>query len=171
MPELAFFSRILDDAPPAERYAHALEQIRAAESLGFDSAWVAQHHFNGAEGGLPAPLVFLAHAAAVTERIALGTGIITLGMEHPVRLVEDAAVLDALTGGRLELGFGSGGSPSSFPAFGLDFAERHSAFDQNLDAFLGALAGEPIGPGENRLYPPAPRLAERLWFATFSEPL
>ena len=170
MPELAFFTRLLDDAPPAKRYALALEQIQAAERLGFDSAWVAQHHFNGDEGGLPSPLVFLAHAAAATERITLGTGIITLGMEDPVRVVEDAAVLDALTDGRLQLGFGPGGTPSSFPAFGLDFADRHAAFDRNLDAFLGAIGGQPFA-GDNRLYPPALRLAERLWYATFSAPL
>ncbi len=61
---LGFFSRLLDDVPPGERYRLAAEQIRHAEAAGFDSAWVAQHHFDGTEGGLPAPLVFLAHVAA-----------------------------------------------------------------------------------------------------------
>ncbi|WP_416402888.1 LLM class flavin-dependent oxidoreductase [Arthrobacter sp. LFS091] len=78
---IGFFTRLLDDAGPAERYRLALEQIQAAESEGFDAAWVAQHHFNEAEGGLPAPLIFLAYAAARTSRIRLGTGIITLPLE------------------------------------------------------------------------------------------
>ena len=70
---LGFFTRLLDHATPKERYRLATEQIRHAERLGFDSAWIAQHHFHEHEGGLPSPLVFLAHAAAHTERIRLGT--------------------------------------------------------------------------------------------------
>ncbi|VTN08786.1 Alkanal monooxygenase alpha chain [Raoultella terrigena] len=111
---LGFFTRLLDDAAPKERYRLATEQIRHAERLGFDSAWIAQHHFHEHEGGLPSPLVFLAHAAAHTERIRLGTAIITLPMEDPLRVAEDAAVLDLLADGRLEVGFGSGGTPTSF---------------------------------------------------------
>ena len=88
------------------------EQIAHAEALGFDSAWVAQHHFHELEGGLPSPVVFLAHVAARTRRIRLGTGIVTLPMENAVRVAEDAIVLDLLSGGRLELGVGTGGEPS-----------------------------------------------------------
>lgn len=97
-PRLGFFTRLLEDAPAAQRYRFALEQIQAAEAHGFDSAWVAQHHFSATEGGLPSPLVFLAHAAAQTSRIRLGTAIITLPMENGVRVAEDAAVTDVLSG-------------------------------------------------------------------------
>ena len=79
---LGFFTRLLDEVSAAERYRFATEQILHAERFGFDSAWVAQHHFHEAEGGLPAPLVFLAQVAALTSRIRLGTGIITLPLEH-----------------------------------------------------------------------------------------
>ncbi len=65
-PTLAFFTRLLDDAPAGERYRLAIEQIRHAERFGVGRAWVAQHHFRAAEGGLPSPFVFLAHAAART---------------------------------------------------------------------------------------------------------
>lgn len=65
---IGFFTRLLDKAPAAERYRLATEQIRHAEVLGFESAWVAQHHFHEQEGGLPAPLVFLAHAGAHTQK-------------------------------------------------------------------------------------------------------
>ncbi|MFI6601745.1 putative FMN-dependent luciferase-like monooxygenase [Nonomuraea sp. NPDC050536] len=164
---LGFFTRLLDEVPPGERYRLALEQIKHAERAGFDTAWVAQHHFDGEEGGLPAPLVFLAHVAAVTERIRLCTGIITLPLEHPVRVAEDTAVLDLLSGGRLEVGVAGGGTPSAFAAFGHDPARRHEIYAEHLKILLDAWAGQDLGGG-NRLYPAAPRLADRVWEATFS---
>ena len=118
---IGFFTRLLDKAPAAERYRLATEQIRHAEALGFDSAWVAQHHFHEQEGGLPSPLLFLAHVGAGTRNFRVGTAIIPLPMENAIRVAEDAAVLDLLTGGRLELGLGSGGTPTSFEPFGLSF--------------------------------------------------
>ena len=80
---LAFFTRLLDAAPAAERYRLAAEQIAHAEAHGYDAAWVAQHHFHEHEGGLPSPFVFLAHTAARTRTIRLCTGIITLPLELP----------------------------------------------------------------------------------------
>ena len=108
---LGFFTRVLDVAGAAERYRLATEQIIHAERFGFDSAWVAQHHFHEDEGGLPGPLVFLAQVAAQTPRIRLGTAIVTLPLELPIRVAEDAAVLDLISGGRLEVGVGPGGQP------------------------------------------------------------
>src|SRR5262249_44353475 len=101
---LGMFTRLVDDVPPAELYARALELFTAAEELGYDTGWVAQHHAHR-DGGLPSPLVFLTAAAARTRRLGLGTGIITLPLEDPLRTAEDAAVLDTLSGGRLQLGF------------------------------------------------------------------
>lgn len=172
-PRLGFFTRLLEDAPAEQRYRFALEQIEAAERFGFATAWVAQHHFSATEGGLPSPLVFLSHAAARTSRIRLGTAIITLPMENGVRVAEDAAVVDALSGGRLEIGLGSGGNPKSFPAFGTTFDDRRTVFADNLAALRTLLGGEALiagdaQPGGYRLYPEAPGLPERLWQATFS---
>lgn len=164
---LAFFTRLLDAAPAAERYRLAAEQIAHAERFGYDAAWVAQHHFHEHEGGLPSPFVFLAHVAARTSRIRLGTGIITLPLELPVRVAEDAIVLDLISGGRLELGVGNGGNPSAFAGFGLDGEARGDLFVRNLRRLRGALAGEPV-PGGDRLYPAQPGLADRIWQATFS---
>lgn len=166
--KIGFFTRVLDDAPAAERYRLALAQITHAERAGFDSAWVAQHHFHEKEGGLPSPLVFLAHVAARTHRIRLGTAIITLPLEHPVRVSEDAAVADRLSDGRLELGFGSGGTPSSFPTFGTTFDERRDVYDRHLATVTEALRGDTILGADNRLYPSAGSLANRIWEATFS---
>ena len=165
---LGFFTRLLDDAAPKERYRLATEQICHAERLGFDSAWIAQHHFHEHEGGLPSPLVFLAHAAAHTERIRLGTAIITLPMEDPLRVAEDAAVLDLLADGRLEVGFGSGGTPTSFLPFGLTSERRGEVFAEHLHLIQSAWRGDSLAHPDNHLYPPAPQLAERIWIATFS---
>jgi putative FMN-dependent luciferase-like monooxygenase len=164
---LGFFTRLLDEATPAERYRLAAEQIRQAEKAGLDSAWIAQHHFHEREGGLPAPFAFLGFVAAQTSRIRLGTGIVTLPLENPVRVAEDAAVLDLMSNARFELGVGTGGNPSAFAAFGLDSAERNEIFARNLDIVRNALAGKPLTGGDI-LYPTRPQLCDRIWQATFS---
>ena len=164
---LGFFTRLLDQVDPAERYRLATAQIVHAERVGFDSAWIAQHHFHEAEGGLPGPLVFLAHVAAQTTRIRLGTGIVTLPLELPIRVAEDAAVLDLLCGGRLELGVGGGGNLTAFEAFGLDSADRGALLERHLGVLRDALVGRPL-PGGDRLYPTNPPLVDRMWQATFS---
>lgn len=168
MTHLGFFTRLLDEAPAAERYRLATEQVRHAEDAGFDTAWVAQHHFHGAEGGLPSPLVLLGHLAAVTSTIRLGTAVICLPMEDAVRTAEDAAVVDALSDGRLEVGIATGGNPTSFGAFGLDFADRHALSSDKLATLRAAFGGQPLRGTANVLYPAAPGLLDRLWQATFS---
>ncbi len=165
---LGFFTRLLDLADAGERYRLATEQIAHAERNLFDTAWVAQHHFVENEGGLPAPFVLLAHLAAHTKRIRLGTGIVTLPMENPVRVAEDASVFDLLSGGRLELGLGSGGTPSAFASFGLDSSKRGEIFGHHLELVRAAFRGDPLGNSRNRLYPAAPQLLDRIWQATFS---
>jgi len=165
---LGFFTRLLDEAPPAERYRFALEQLRTAERVGFDSAWVAQHHFHATEGGLPSPFVLLAQAAAQTSRIVLGTSIVTLPLEAPLRVAEDAAVLDLLSGGRFELGVGGGGTATSFLPFGHDPADRPAIFVRHLQQLVSALRGDVLTADGGALYPAAPHLLDTLWQATFS---
>lgn len=167
-PRLGFFTRLLDDAPPVVRYRNALAQIVRAEELGFDTAWVAQHHFHADEGGLPSPLVLLAQAASKTSRIHLATGIVTLPLEAPLRVAEDAAVLWLLADGRFELGIGSGGTATSFPPFGHDVADRPAIYAAHKETLLRALRGEVLTTDGGALYPPAPGLAGGLWEATFS---
>lgn len=170
---LGLFTRLLadtPDTPPAQVYRNATEQFIEAERLGFDVGWVAQHHFDAEEGGLPSPLVFLAGVAAQTSRIRLATGIITAALEDPIRVAEDAAVLDALSGGRLELGLGSGGSTDAFTVFGKDAATRAELYGDSVARLLAALAGEPLGGTGRRLHPDGSRLLDTIWQATFSPP-
>ncbi len=164
---LGFFTRLLDETDAAERYRLATAQIVQAEKSGFDSAWIAQHHFHEAEGGLPAPFVFLAHVAAATSRIRLGTGIVTLPLELPVRVAEDAAVLDLMSNKRLEVGIGPGGNLTAFTAFGRDAKDRHALMNGNLDLMRTAWSGGTL-PGGDKLYPNSPTLLQRIWQATFT---
>ncbi|WP_432541418.1 putative FMN-dependent luciferase-like monooxygenase [Kineococcus sp. SYSU DK002] len=167
-PRPGFFTRLLEAAPAPDRYRFALEQVQQAERHGFASAWVAQHHFGEHEGGLPSPFVLLAAAAERTTRIALGTGVVTLPIDDPVRAAEDAAVLDALSGGRVQLGVASGGTDSSFAPFAREAGRRRDLFDDHLAVFLDALRGNGIRGTGAHLYPAAGTLADRVWQGTFS---
>ena len=119
MTRIGFFTRLLDEAPPAERYRIATEQIVARRTarlrLGLGRAAPLPRR-----GGRAAVAVRVPRARRGVDqsRIRLGTGVVTLPLEDPVRVAEDAVVLDLLSGGRAELGLGSGSTPASFLAFG-----------------------------------------------------
>lgn len=155
-----------DDA--ADSYRIALDLFQTAEQLGFDSGWVAQHHFQNGSGRLPSTLAFLAAVAERTRRIRLGTAIIILPLEDPLRVAEDAAVVDTISGGRLELGLGTGGDPLTFAAFGRDLGSRRERYAESVQVIRDALAGQKINGTEAVLYPPAPTLTDRIWESTLS---
>jgi alkanesulfonate monooxygenase SsuD/methylene tetrahydromethanopterin reductase-like flavin-dependent oxidoreductase (luciferase family) len=165
---LGFLTRLEVGTDAADSYRFALEMFTAAEELGYDVGWIAQHHFLNGEGRLPSVFPFLAAAAQRTRRIQLGTGVVTLPLEDPLRVAEDAAFVDTISGGRLQLGLGTGGDPRTFSAFGLDVNARRERYAEGFQAIRDALAGRPINGTEAVLYPAAPGVAERLWEATFS---
>src|SRR5438552_2582370 len=158
---LGFLTHLHVGADAAASYRLALELFAAAEQLGYDSGWVAQHHFLNGSGRLPSTLTFLAAAAERTKRIRLGTAIVILPLEDPVRVAEDAAVVDTISGGRLQLGLGTGGDPLTFAAFGRDLEARRERYAQALDVLRETLVGGRINGTDARLYPPAPTLPER----------
>jgi alkanesulfonate monooxygenase SsuD/methylene tetrahydromethanopterin reductase-like flavin-dependent oxidoreductase (luciferase family) len=164
---LGFFTYLGGTRDPGSLFAETIELFVAAERLGFDSVWVAQHHFGPLVGALPSPLPFLAAVAARTRWIRLGTAVVILPLEHPVRLAEDAAVVDLLSGGRLELGLGSGTDPAAFTALGFDPERRRDLMGEGLGALLGALRGEPLPTG-HVVRPRAPGLERRVWQGVFS---
>ena len=168
MPRIGFFTRLLDEGTAAQRYRWALEQIQQAERAGFATAWVAQHHFDADEGGLPTPWPFLGAAAQATSRIRLGTAVVTLPHENPVRTAEDAAVLDILSEGRFEFGIAPGASPENLAALGYENTNARERFNQDLPVLRAALAGEPLGSTDKVMQPLSQGLGERIWQATFS---
>src|SRR5580658_7724574 len=165
---LGFLTHLHGAAEPRQLYRDYVELFVAAEELGFDSGWVAQHHFADSSGRLPSPFTFLAAVAERTTRIRLGTAVVTLPLEDPLRVAEDAAVLDALSGGRVELGVGSGTDPAVFEAFGKNVDRRREDNTAGVAALASAFAGQPLRGTGFRLQPPAPGLASRIWQAAFS---
>ncbi|MGE3908871.1 MAG: LLM class flavin-dependent oxidoreductase [Chloroflexota bacterium] len=165
---LGFLTRLEVGADAADSYKFGLDMFTLAEELGFDTGWVAQHHFLNGDGRLPSVFPFLAAAAQRTKHIHLGTGVVTLPMEDPLRVAEDAAFVDTISGGRLQLGIGTGGDPLSFSAFGKDVNARREEYARGFQLLKDALVGKPLNGTEARMYPTAPTLVDRIWEATFS---
>lgn len=126
-----------------EFYAELLEQAEAAEEWGFDSFWVAEHHFHE-YGAVPRPPILLAAAAQRTRRIRLGSGVVVLPFDHPLRVAEDYAMVDLLSGGRLNLGVGSGYLKHEYAGFGVDPEDKRARFDEALEVLLRAWTGERV---------------------------
>jgi probable F420-dependent oxidoreductase len=122
-------------------YRETLDLVRLAEALGFDSAWVSEHH-GSSDGYLPSLLPMLAAFAAVTERITLGTGIVLTPFHDPLRLAEDAAVVDQLSGGRLVLGLGIGWRGEEFRMFGVPVTERVQRTEETIEICRRAWTGQ-----------------------------
>lgn len=122
-------------------YDELLEQIELAEALGFDSFWVAEHHFHE-YGAIPRPPIWLAAAAQRTKRIKLGSAVVVLPFDNPLRVAEDYAMLDILSGGRLILGVGSGYLKHEFEGFRINPEEKRERFDESLEIILKAWNGE-----------------------------
>jgi alkanesulfonate monooxygenase SsuD/methylene tetrahydromethanopterin reductase-like flavin-dependent oxidoreductase (luciferase family) len=129
--------------PGGATYRDAVPLAVAAEEAGFDSFWVSEHH-GLPDGYLPSPLTLLAALAPATSRITLGTGVLLAPLHHPLRIAEDAAVVDVLSGGRLVLGLGLGYAEHEYAAFGVDPAERGSRLDALVRALRTAWTGEPV---------------------------
>jgi alkanesulfonate monooxygenase SsuD/methylene tetrahydromethanopterin reductase-like flavin-dependent oxidoreductase (luciferase family) len=160
---LGFLTHVRSEGDPRAAYRDALELVVAAEDLGFDVFWVAQHHLQAETGTLPSPFPFLAAAAERTRRIRLGTAVVALTFEHPLRVAEDAAVVDHLAEGRLELGLGSASEPEAFAAFGVDQAQARADATGKIALVQGALSGQPLTPNGTLLQPAPDGLADRLW--------
>lgn len=167
---LGFLLHLDSDRPPAQSYREAIELFAVAEQLGYDSGWVIQRHFRQGNEHVASPLVLLAAIAEHTDRIRLGTAVVVLPLEDPLRLAEDAATLDTLSGGRVELGVGSGPFPGAWEAFGRDLGQRHDLFDTAVQGLRAVLDGGVLNSHGERLHPPGTALRQRLWQATSSDP-
>ena len=124
--------------PAAAVYGQALEQMTYADELGFDSVWIAEHHFSN-YGYCPNPLTLAVKVAERTKRVRIGTAVLVLPFWHPLRLAEEVALADVLTEGRLEVGVARGYQKYEFDRWGLSIEDSRSLSDETLDVLLKAL--------------------------------
>jgi len=126
------------DPPYDIYYQQILEQIELAEELGWECFMFNEHHFLGYGGLVANPAVLLAAAAARTSRIRLGPCIAILPLRHPLQSAEDYAMVDAVSGGRLEFGIGSGNTPLDYQVFGISRQEGQERMEEALDIIIKA---------------------------------
>lgn len=158
-------------------FQQTIEQVRLAEALGFYSAWFTEQHFSDF-GICPDPLVLIAHLAAITKRIRLGTSVVVLSLHNPILIAERAAFVDHLSGGRLEFGIGKGHPRQDYTAFGMDASESEARFFEAHDFIKAAWSGEDFNfhgkffQVENiRSVPrPAQKPHPPIWVASFGNP-
>jgi alkanesulfonate monooxygenase SsuD/methylene tetrahydromethanopterin reductase-like flavin-dependent oxidoreductase (luciferase family) len=164
---------LFDGADPRPGHESTLEVIQLGEELGFDSAWVRHRHL---QFGISSPIAVLAAASQRTSRIELGTAVIPLGWENPLRLAEDLATVDILSGGRLNPGI-SVGPPMHFDkvkeALYPDTADKEDFSYRRVEKLLAFVRGEPATDFSgtegfevfsNRIEPHAPGLIRRMWY-------
>jgi alkanesulfonate monooxygenase SsuD/methylene tetrahydromethanopterin reductase-like flavin-dependent oxidoreductase (luciferase family) len=138
-------------APPSELYAAAIDMCAWAETRGAIVAVLSEHH--GAEDGhLPSPLVLASAIAARTDRLPIMLAAVVLPFWDPVRLAEDMAVLDIVSGGRVSYAFGIGHRPEEYEHFGVDIHRRGRLADEKLALLRRLLTGEPVVADGRRIH-------------------
>ena len=130
------------DQVPAQRYQDTIGQVQWADELGFDSAWLAELHFNPRFSVMPAPLMVGAAIAQTTSRIRIGTAVNLIPLHPPIRMAEEAATLDVLSHGRSIFGVGRGAMPTHYEGYGIDQNEGRDRFLEGLELVLGAWKSE-----------------------------
>lgn len=129
--------------PWADHYSDTLDLIAWSETIGFEQVLIAEHHLD-ADGYCPSPLVVLSALAGMTKTMRLSTGIGLAPFYHPMRLAEDAAVLDIISNGRLELTLGLGYLKREFKAYGIDVKSRGKRTNEILEIIRPLLVGEEV---------------------------
>ena len=124
-------------------YDEVIEDCRLGYELGYEAAWMLEHHFSDYYP-TPSPLLFMAHVARELPDLGLGTSVLVLPWYHPIRLAEEISMLNTLTRGTLHLGIGRGTAKSEYDAFGVDMSEARSRFAEILQIVQTALTGDPF---------------------------
>ncbi|MDA0788150.1 MAG: LLM class flavin-dependent oxidoreductase [Proteobacteria bacterium] len=124
-------------------YDRAIERVRIMDDNGYDAVWIAEHHFS-TYSVCPSIHMMGVHFANHTKHLRIGTGVSLAAFYNPLRLAEEVALLDVLSGGRVNWGAGSGFDPKEFSAFGIDREQRHGRFRENVEIVLSAWQDEPL---------------------------
>jgi alkanesulfonate monooxygenase SsuD/methylene tetrahydromethanopterin reductase-like flavin-dependent oxidoreductase (luciferase family) len=166
------------DPPQGAFMRRLLDLLASAEPLGFDHIWLNEHHFDAWGGLLPSPPMLLAALSQRTKRIRLGTSISVLGMHHPLSIAEEMAMLDLMSGGRVDFGVGRGSEAYDYEAFGVDYSQAQERTLEALEVVLQAWSGEPVDHSGTHFLVPSvhvwPRPEQRphppVWFSCLSNP-
>ena len=129
---LMFLFSDLGNLPQEQVFSELLEEIDYAEELGFDSVWVPEHHY-ATPGIIGNPLMLATAISQRTSRINIGTAAVVLPFQHPLRIAEDAAMVDVLSNGRFSLGVGRGWQVPEFEAFQIDQTKSKAMFMESLE--------------------------------------
>ena len=129
--------------PWGEFYDDLLEEVQLAEQLGYDHVWITEHHFID-DGYTPSVLPIAAAIARLTARIRIGTWVLLLPLHNAIRVAEDAATVDILSNGRLDLGVGLGYRIEEFEGFGVDRRRRAQIMEESLEIITRTLNGETV---------------------------
>jgi len=140
---LQFFGWRDRSVPLHEVYDHALGRIEIMDRSGYDAVWLAEHHFTG-YSVCPSVHVMAAHIAARTRNLRIGTAVTLAAFYHPLRIAEEIALLDVLTGGRINWGAGRGFDPREFSIFGVPTEESADRFREAVEIVLAAWTSEKL---------------------------
>ncbi|MBF6567638.1 MAG: LLM class flavin-dependent oxidoreductase [Candidatus Binataceae bacterium] len=129
---------------PANLYRDIFEEIDFAEQAGFHAVWFAEHHFFPYGGAIPSAIQLATAAAARTKRMRIASGVVQLPINHPIRVAEQVAVLDSISGGRAIFGIGRGFERAEYDAFNIPMDESRARFNEAHDLIIKAWKGEPF---------------------------
>jgi len=129
-------------ASEAAAFREGLDLADAAEAWGMDSAWLSEFHFSPDRSVLSSPIVVAGALAARTQRMRIGLAVYVLPLNNPLRIAEEAATVDQLSGGRLEFGIGRSGFVRSYNSYNIDYSESQERFEEALQILRRAWSGK-----------------------------
>jgi len=132
------------DGPVGAYYRRLIDFLVSAEELGYDGIWSNEHHFHPYGGLVPAPAVLLSALAQRTKRMRLGTSVVVLPLHSPIEVAEQLAMVDNMSGGRVELGIGRGFVPFDYQTLKIPMSEGQERTLESLEVILKAWSGEPF---------------------------
>ena len=147
---LQFFSWPGRRVPLATVYERAFQRMEVMDKTGYDAVWLAEHHFS-TYSVCPSVHIMGTHIAAITENIRIGTAISLASFYHPLRLAEEVALLDNISGGRVNWGAGRGFDPTEHKMFGVEPSESYARFREAVEIVLTAWEKEQLEKNDSTL--------------------
>jgi hypothetical protein len=145
---------------PEQHLQEVAEQVQAAEDMGYQTVWFTEQHFNAMDGLCADPITLMSYMASKTSTIRIGSAVTLAALYNPVHLAEAYALVDVLSGGRIDIGIGASSMKRAFQVYGVPFESRRQLRDKAVDEMLSlwgyrgfslSQPGEKIGPAEVRL--------------------